>query len=91
MRKLAELLSSITGQQVVDETGLEGTFDFNLEWTPDEMQKAATPGETAAAAGPSGPSIFSALPEQLGLRLEARKGPVAILVVDHVEKAATQN
>jgi uncharacterized protein (TIGR03435 family) len=79
----------MTGQQVVDGTGLKGVFDFTLEWSPDETQKM-TPDEVAAA-GATGPSIFSALQEQLGLKLEGRKGPVEVLVVDHIEKAPTGN
>ena len=89
MQKLADLLARMVGQQVVDETGMKGVFDFTLEWSPDETQKATAPDEVAAPA--SGPSIFAALREQLGLNLEGRKGPVEILVVDHVEKAPTEN
>jgi uncharacterized protein (TIGR03435 family) len=63
---------------------LTGLFDFHLEFTPDE----ATPGIQASgdASDPPGLSIFAALQEQLGLRLESSKGPVALLVIDHVEK-----
>jgi uncharacterized protein (TIGR03435 family) len=88
MQKLADLLARMTGQQVVNETGLEGVFDFNLKWSPDEMQKI-TPDDAPAAG--SGPSLFAALQEQLGLKLEGRKAPVEILVVDHIEKAPTEN
>ena len=87
-QKLADLLSNITGQQVVDETGLKGGFDFTLEWSPDETQKYRN---DAPAVGASGPTIYSALQEQLGLKLEGRKGPVQILVVDHIEKAPVEN
>jgi uncharacterized protein (TIGR03435 family) len=89
MQKLADLLARLTGQQVVDATNLKGLFDFTLEWSPEETQKMTPEG--GVAAGPSGPSIFSALQEQLGLKLEGRKGPVEILVVDHIEKAPTEN
>ncbi len=61
---------------VVDRTGLTGTYTFKLEWTPDDKQSADTPG----------PSIFAALQEQLGLKLETGKAPLDILVVDHAEK-----
>ncbi len=87
MQKLADLLARITGRQVLDETSLKGAFNFILEWTPDETQKNVPPND-GALAGASGPSIFSALQDQLGLKLEGRKGPVEILVVDHIEKAA---
>ena len=61
---------------VTDETGLEGNFDFDLRFTP-QYQKNS-----------SGPSIFTALREQLGLELESQTGPVEFLVVDHVERPA---
>jgi uncharacterized protein (TIGR03435 family) len=71
---LAESFSSILGRQVNDETGLTGYYDFRLEWTPEEMAANARSDNT-------GPSIFTAVQEQLGLRLEARRGPVEVLVV----------
>jgi uncharacterized protein (TIGR03435 family) len=61
---------------VVDRTGLSGTFTFKLQWTPDDKQRADT----------LGPSLFAALQEQLGLKLEAGKAPMEILVIDHAEK-----
>jgi uncharacterized protein (TIGR03435 family) len=70
------------GRPVVDKTGLDGVFDFNLDWSPEGSQ------EKAADALPS---IFIALQEQLGLKLDAQKGPVEVLVVDHVEKIPTEN
>jgi uncharacterized protein (TIGR03435 family) len=81
MQKLADLLARITGHQVVEATGLKGVYNFKLEWTPDEAASAADPGL----------SLLSALREQLGLRLEGRKGPVDVLVVDHIERAPTEN
>jgi uncharacterized protein (TIGR03435 family) len=89
IQKLADLLARLTGQQVVNETGLKGVFDFTLEWSPDETQKMSP--DEVAAAGSTGPSIYSALQEQLGLKLEGRKGPVDVLVVDHMEKVPTGN
>jgi len=79
MSRLATFLSGDRAQlehTVVDHTGLSGTFTFQLEWTPDDKQGAGTPG----------PSIFAALQEQLGLKLEAAKAQVEILIVDHAEK-----
>jgi uncharacterized protein (TIGR03435 family) len=83
---LSGQLSSILDRKVIDQTGLTGIFNFDLEWTP--MPAAAPPGDSAASASTdaAGPSIFAALQEQLGLRLEAGKGPVEILVIDHVER-----
>jgi uncharacterized protein (TIGR03435 family) len=85
MQHFADLLARFMHQQVVDETGLAGVFDFTLEWSPDEMKAEATTSETSA------PSIFTALQEQLGLKLEGRKGAVEVLVVDHIEKIPTEN
>jgi len=84
MQKLADLLARQVELPVVDSTNLKGVFDFTLTWSPDEV--AATSDRDTAR-----PSIFSALQEQLGLRLESRKGPVEILVVDRIEKAPTRN
>jgi uncharacterized protein (TIGR03435 family) len=79
---LAQDLSSLMGRPVIDKTGLAGKYDFVLDWTPD-----AAPGPDGANPPvPSGPTIFTALQEQLGLRLEAQKGPVQIIVVDRAEK-----
>jgi uncharacterized protein (TIGR03435 family) len=91
---LAESLSQQLRRTVTDQTGLKGNYDFKLQWTPDQMP-AAIPlgpgGAMPATDNPpppesSGPSIFTALQEQLGLRLESTKGPVEITVVDHVEQ-----
>ena len=65
---------------VVDETGVTDSFDFTLEWSNAAMR--AEPGRAA----PDGPTLFTALPEQLGVRLEARKLPIDVLVVDRVER-----
>jgi uncharacterized protein (TIGR03435 family) len=91
MAQLANTLSGIVGAPVIDKTGYTKAFDFHLEFTRDVT--AAHPNFPAAAgdAGPadtSGPSIFTALQEQLGLKLEAGKDPVEILVIDHAEKAS---
>lgn len=68
---------------VADETGLDGFYDFTLEYTP----QAASAGEQAKAQLlATGPDLTTALREQLGLHLEARKGPIQVMVVDHVEK-----
>ena len=80
-------LTQITGRTVLDKTGLSGRYDVKLTWTPDEP--AAIPGsdgagQTASTTSESGPSIFTAIQDQLGLKLESGKGPVDCLVVDHV-------
>jgi len=91
---LVRFLSRQLGRKVEDKTGLTGKYDFTLQWTPDESQgamfKGPSPEPQGAASPPppdaSGPSIFTALEEKLGLKLESQKGPVEILVIDHVEK-----
>jgi len=83
---LSGQLSSILDRTVIDKTGLTGLFNFGLEWTPSPV--AAPPGGSAESASTDadGPSIFVALQEQLGLRLESAKGPVEMLVIDRVER-----
>jgi uncharacterized protein (TIGR03435 family) len=76
MSGLAILLSRFQREIVVDMTGLEGPFNINLEWDADNT---------------TGPSLFTALQEQLGLKLESRKGPMDVLFVDDAEKVPTEN
>ena len=89
---LARLLTEQLGRTVVDNTGLPGNYDFTLQWTPDESQGASFRGPdtgpqgSAPSADSSGPSLFTALQEQLGLKLESQKGPVETYVIDHAEK-----
>lgn len=89
---LAMQLASTLGRPVVDKTGLTGYYDFDLQWTPDETQGGVgmfgekMPADSAPAGESTGPSIFTALQEQLGLKLESQKGPVEILVIERIEK-----
>lgn len=85
---LAPLLSRTLGRTVVDETGLKGNFDIELEWTPDETQTFQRPGGAAnpAPADPTAPSLFTAVQERLGIKIESKKGPVEMIVVDQAEK-----
>lgn len=80
------LLSSITGRPVLNQTGLTGKFDFKLEWTEEMSGIADRDGAPAAADAGGGPSLFSAMQEQLGLQLKAGKGNVPVVVVERVEK-----
>jgi uncharacterized protein (TIGR03435 family) len=87
---LVTILSRNLGRTVVDKTGLTGNYDFTLEYAPEEGA-AAQSGAAAGGAQPvspsdSAPSIFTALQEQLGLKLESTKGPVDVIVIDHIEK-----
>jgi uncharacterized protein (TIGR03435 family) len=80
MDRLASVLSQQgLGRVVLDNTGLTGRYDFKLTWASDSV--AADPNSTDT----SGPSIFTAVSEQLGLKLEPQKGPVPVLIVDHIE------
>ena len=85
MPQLALLLSRFAPQTVMDMTGLKGFYEVKLEWTPDD-----TRGREAADS-PIGPSIYTAVQEQLGLKLEARRGPLEVLVVDSAEKIPADN
>lgn len=81
---LARLATTLSGSGVegimVDRTGLTGNFDIELQWTPENLRSAA------AAVGGDGPSLFTALQEQLGLKLESSRGPVEYLVIDSAEQ-----
>jgi len=83
--QLAEVLSALgrLDRPVVDQTGLSGGIDYEMEWTPEP-----TPGEPPNANLPpdSGPTFLQALRDQLGLKLEAAKVPLRVLVIDHVER-----
>jgi uncharacterized protein (TIGR03435 family) len=94
MKFLTQLLAGNVGRPVVDQTGLTADYDFNLEWTPDQNQLGGFGGPGGPGpdglrpppADPNGPSIFTAVEEQLGLKLESQKGPVEMLTIDAVEK-----
>jgi uncharacterized protein (TIGR03435 family) len=81
------LQGNVLGQQVVDETGLTGKWDFALQWTPDETQFAGMRGNAAPAADDANapPPLVPAIREQLGLQLRSEKTQVPVLVIDHVD------
>lgn len=83
MNKLAMLLSRMTRMPVLDKTGLTGFYQFDLRYA-DEVSRV--PAENQV-----GPSIFTAVQEQLGLKLESKKGPVEVLVIDRAEKVPVEN
>lgn len=88
MPVLAMLLSRQLRQPVLDQTGLTGVYEIKLEWTPE------TPGTGNAAASPSvpmGPTIFTAVQEQLGLRLENSRNPMDVLVIEHADRDPVPN
>ena len=74
LQQLTRGLSQFLGRTVVDRTNLPGTFDIDLEWAPEQTADA------------KGPSIFTAVQEQLGLKLAAERAAVEVLVIDHVER-----
>jgi uncharacterized protein (TIGR03435 family) len=81
MTDLASELTDLVHRTVTDKTGLTGSYSFDLKWTPDD---APAPSASANPSADTDPSIFTALQEQLGLKLKPAKGPVETLVVDHV-------
>jgi uncharacterized protein (TIGR03435 family) len=82
MQRLCDMISRLLQRAVVDSTGLSGKFDFVLDYTPDDPRYSDPAGSQ---------SIFTALQQQLGLKLESRKGPTEVLVIDRVEKTPTAN
>jgi uncharacterized protein (TIGR03435 family) len=100
MEQLADYLSARLGRPVLDATGLKDTYDFTLAWATDNggagvPRTGPPPDEIDMHSGPiltdPGMAIFAALPAQLGLKLEARRGPVEILVVDKADRVPKGN
>ncbi len=89
MGQFARYLTDQVGRTVVNQTGLKDNFDFTLRWSPEENRAAMSEGARSEAVPINdsfGPSIFTALQEQLGLKLESTKGPVEVLVIEHIER-----
>jgi uncharacterized protein (TIGR03435 family) len=99
MARVADTLGSALGRPVVDKTGLTGAYDVMLDFSPEGMGLGPkgpgaggdNPAEAPRESNDSGSTIFTALQGQLGLKLESRKGPVLLLVVDTVDKMPTRN
>lgn len=95
IENLVAMLSANTRTPVVNATGLTGRFDYSLYWSTETSGMPLPPPSGAEAgtqpAEPGGPTLFAALQDQLGLRLEAKKVSVDLLVVDHLEKTPTEN
>lgn len=91
---LANMLSQQLGSTVADNTGLKGTYDFTLDWTPDlgqgqimgGLETGPPPSGSPPPAEENGPSLFTALQEQLGLKLEVHKESIDVIVIDHIEQ-----
>ena len=93
MAELVRILAIALGRPVVDRTEFTGVFDVALDFTPDETTAGLPgaggprdPGGPRIPTDPSRPTILAALQEQLGLKLASAKGPVEVLVIDHVER-----
>jgi uncharacterized protein (TIGR03435 family) len=91
MPAVAKLLSSLVGREVVDKTGFTGRFALHMEFAMDDalagFPNPAGPDASGQPADPAArPTISTALQEQLGLKLQVSKGPVDVLVIDHVER-----
>jgi uncharacterized protein (TIGR03435 family) len=86
MPMLANVLSRFLREPVIDFTGLKTRYVIDLTWTPE-----AADGITSGSETGSGPSIYTALQQQLGLKLESRKGLIDVLVVDHAERVPVEN
>ena len=80
---IANYLASHVSRPIVDATGLDGRFDLELEFLPSFAQP---PSSAQNTDGQTSPALFTALPEQAGLRLESRRVPLEVLVIDHVER-----
>jgi uncharacterized protein (TIGR03435 family) len=96
MTDLASRFSNQLGRPVADETGLTGVYDFTLEYAPGASIGPLPPpppgvdgGSTAST--PDAADIFSAIQAQIGLKLQQKKGPVDLLIIDHIEKVPTEN
>jgi uncharacterized protein (TIGR03435 family) len=79
------MLSRQLGRSIIDRTGLTSNYDFTLRWSPDNGA-TASPNASDSSQSDSLPSVFTAVQEQLGLKLESTKAPAQVLVVDHIEK-----
>ena len=86
LSQLIPLLSVLVQRQVIDKTGLTGMYDFTLTYTLEPGQLGALGPDVPPPVDPTAPSVFTALQEQLGLKLESARGRAQVLVIDHAEK-----
>ena len=90
MGLVASLLGTRLGRTVIDRTNLKGRYAIDLRWAPEPGELPSNPGGTSPAPDLSGPSIFTAVQEQLGIKLVATKGPSGFLVIDRIEKPSLE-
>jgi uncharacterized protein (TIGR03435 family) len=87
MALLWRFVSQQAGRAIVDRSGLTGNHDFDLTWTPEQFANRANPAVVNGnTIDPNGPSLFTALHEQLGLKLDAQRGPVDVLVIEKIDR-----
>jgi uncharacterized protein (TIGR03435 family) len=90
----AQVLSTYFKRTVLDQTGIDALFNFELQWTPDETEPqpggAPQPGGTSPP-DPAKPSLLTALQEQLGLKLVQQRSQIDMFVIDHLQEAPTEN
>jgi uncharacterized protein (TIGR03435 family) len=87
LARMAQLLSTALGRPVIDRTGLGGRYNLTLQWDDAPVREGGVPGlDAAAAPGDGNGSIFTAIQDQLGLRLEPRRAAVEVIVVDRIER-----
>jgi uncharacterized protein (TIGR03435 family) len=87
MPEFVRVLSTVLGRTVIDKSGFTGLFDVQVDFVPDETTPALpAPPPGAAPLDFNGPSILTAMQQQLGLRLESSKGPVEVIIVDYIER-----
>jgi uncharacterized protein (TIGR03435 family) len=86
---LEDFLDELNGRAVVDKTGLTGAWNLELEFSPDELSIARDPSASDLTPADRGPSFFTAIEEQLGLRLRPSRGAVKVVVVDRIERPTT--
>jgi uncharacterized protein (TIGR03435 family) len=86
MSMLATYLGGVAGRQVIDRTGIAGTFDIDLDWTPDASTLPDPTRPDSKPVDANGPSLFTALQEQLRLKLEADTAPLEVVVIDRLER-----
>lgn len=93
MASVVTVMSNVMHRTVLDQTGLKGNYDFTVQWNRNQTMSGmprepggGSPASDAASLDSSGPSFFTALREQLGLKLESKKAPVDVIVIDHIER-----
>ena len=91
LKQFAGFLTTMLSGPVTDETNLQGDYSFTLEFTPDDRWPGYSPQWASTQKGEPAPNLFTAVQDQLGLKLESTKGPLEVLVMDHADKIPAEN